>query len=514
MNFFTELFKKSFKPPPSIEMLTDKSPLHEVPEAAAISLWTHQLAMIKRCIDIEEYEYKMELVPSNMERYTEASKPNILKPAIGIMNDPPGCGKTYVALSLMALDKNKTVNIVVVPPNLHHQWIDAVNKFLPKDFLVKTITEYSEIMNICDRKSVIKFLKDVRLIVITTTYVDAFASIISNSDVNIERTIVDEIDTVVSLFHNIPPSKRVWFMSASFDSKNHKKIGPFNLNSLSEEQLGRIICRCDHSFMITSQPPRFEEPLTDIITIPDGYLSVLKEFVDEHAMILLNALNLQKAKINILRKRETMITDVKQLAEAYLSELKEDILRIELRIKDLDQDPGQDPEDPEDPEAEINKLNKDLAIMKAKQELFEKKVQEVDVNITKTKIKALTDIFTNIHKQTDCKWLFFSDDFAIFDKIENMLTDIGIKFVMLNQGTDKKNEQAILDYKRDPNIRVAILNSMKDGCGLNLENTTNILFLHRTNPTLVEQVIGRVQRPGQKSRLKILCLYHENELKS
>jgi hypothetical protein len=185
--------------------------------------------------------------------------------------------------------------------------------------------------------------------------------------------------------------------------------------------------------------------------------------------------------------------------------------------EDQDQDQEDQDQDQEDHE-EIKRLKEELAIMKAKEKFFEQEFQEVEVEVaakskTKTKMDALTDIFTNIHKQTDCKWLFFSDDFAIFDKIENMLTGIGIKFVMLNQGTDKKNEQAILDYKRDPNIRVAILNSMKDGCGLNLENTTNILFLHRTNPTLVEQVIGRVQRPGQKSRLQILCLYHENELK-
>ena len=52
------------------------------------------------------------------------------------------------------------------------------------------------------------------------------------------------------------------------------------------------------------------------------------------------------------------------------------------------------------------------------------------------------------------------------------------------------------------------------GCGLNLENTTHLLFTHATNPLLVEQIVGRAQRFGRKCRLHIVGIFNKNELET
>jgi hypothetical protein len=112
----------------------------------------------------------------------------------------------------------------------------------------------------------------------------------------------------------------------------------------------------------------------------------------------------------------------------------------------------------------------------------------------------------------DTKWLIFADNYNLLQKVQSILSDKGIQFTSTMEGTCHKNEVALERYHNDTECRAIFINSMKDGCGLNLENTTHILFLHYTNPEMVEQVIGRAQRPGRTCRLHIVCLYHKNEI--
>jgi hypothetical protein len=56
-------------------------------------------------------------------------------------------------------------------------------------------------------------------------------------------------------------------------------------------------------------------------------------------------------------------------------------------------------------------------------------------------------------------------------------------------------------------------NSFMYGCGMNLENTTDIVLIHKIiSVSKYKQIIGRAQRPGRTSRLNIYELVHENEL--
>ena len=49
------------------------------------------------------------------------------------------------------------------------------------------------------------------------------------------------------------------------------------------------------------------------------------------------------------------------------------------------------------------------------------------------------------------------------------------------------------------------------GSGLNLENSTDLIIMHKMKPEYEEQVIGRAQRPGRKGVLNVWKILYENE---
>lgn len=501
---FSSLFKKSVVPP-SCKPLSDESPITE-PKTGKFGLWHHQKAMLNRCLLIEEFNKTLKLMPSNADRYRSADRPTPVDVCVGIMNDPPGCGKTHVMLSLMVHDANPTVNIVVVPPNLHNQWVEAVKSYLPLEKLpYKTMTEYSQVANLFNREAAFKMFKGIRLIITTTMFIDAVAGGLEAAGIEVDRVIVDEIDTASSNFHNVPKCKRVWFMSASFDPANNRKMGPFDLTGMTTEEIGGLICRCETAFMQKHQGS-LEEPETELIKISDGDIELLLGVVGEQDIKQLNAMNIGAVKNRLLINREKKINNVYDLAKAYLVQLEDLEKSLLDRIATYEDENDLDNFD----------LNQEIADLKQRLNDTRDKIDVLSVRLEKSeatidaKKLEIERVIEKIKTDEKGKYLFFSDDDAIYDIIEPMMKDV--KYVTLSGGTLEKNEKALAKYKGDPETKALLLNSTKDGCGLNLENTTHIVFLHYTNPQMVEQVIGRAQRPGRKNRLNIICLYYENEV--
>ena len=71
-------------------------------------------------------------------------------------------------------------------------------------------------------------------------------------------------------------------------------------------------------------------------------------------------------------------------------------------------------------------------------------------------------------------------------------------------------EKAVIDYKIG-NSKIMLANSSLFGCGMNLENSSHIIFVHKMNTAMEMQVIGRAQRLGRKGVLNIINLEYENE---
>ena len=58
-------------------------------------------------------------------------------------------------------------------------------------------------------------------------------------------------------------------------------------------------------------------------------------------------------------------------------------------------------------------------------------------------------------------------------------------------------------------IQVLLMNSKHCGCGLNLHMTTDLIMFHKFNSDMDRQIVGRAQRPGRDSQLKVWYLLHE-----
>jgi hypothetical protein len=83
-----------------IPLLTSKSPRKEPSPDCKVVLWDHQKAMLARCLHIESSPSYATTTVKNAARYQKRENiPKQMSLPIGVMNDPPGCGKTFAILA-------------------------------------------------------------------------------------------------------------------------------------------------------------------------------------------------------------------------------------------------------------------------------------------------------------------------------------------------------------------------------------------------------------------------------
>jgi len=129
--------------------------------------------------------------------------------------------------------------------------------------------------------------------------------------------------------------------------------------------------------------------------------------------------------------------------------------------------------------------------------------------INKSKLQFVEHfLITKTHKNS--KIIFCSQFPKIFHDLTKLLKKYNIQFIELDNGNISEIDNNVFEYNYG-NIHVLLLHSNLFGCGLNLQITTDILFLHKTEHDLQNQIIGRAQRPGRNNKLSVWFLMHENE---
>jgi len=109
------------------------------------------------------------------------------------------------------------------------------------------------------------------------------------------------------------------------------------------------------------------------------------------------------------------------------------------------------------------------------------------------------------------KYLIFSEyDNSFNYKITNILDKWGLKYKSI-QGTSATITKNIEKYKNE-DVNVLLLNSRYFGSGLNLENTSDIIIIHKMAADIEMQIIGRAQRYGRINELRVWKLYYKNEI--
>lgn len=253
-------------------MLTAASPRDVQPKQAKIDLKPHQLAMLKRCKDIE------------------ASRKGL-----GIMKDPPGAGKTYVILSLLLQDVGtNNINILVVPQNIYTQWIDAINNF-SKTIIYAKYIEYNEVSSLYFNP---KF-NGINLVVTTPLYFNIIRDALeyNANNISINRVIIDEVDSVAFLCQKPLICKHIWMVSASFDRQKSVLLEKFGKNmhsgSASPQNEETITCQCDPAFVLTGFP--LPPPVKKDITCYSNYLDqILFDMFSAYELQAANAFDYSK----------------------------------------------------------------------------------------------------------------------------------------------------------------------------------------------------------------------------
>lgn len=123
------------------------------------------------------------------------------------------------------------------------------------------------------------------------------------------------------------------------------------------------------------------------------------------------------------------------------------------------------------------------------------------------KMKNLINI---IRSGPNKKILLFSEFKKTFETISDLfLNDKSITFTYL-----KGNMKSKIKKFKSNGTSVFFVNQNFNGSGMNLVEATDIIFFHKFNDEIEKLIIGRAQRYGRKTRLKIWYLLHKNEINS
>ncbi len=115
-----------------------------------------------------------------------------------------------------------------------------------------------------------------------------------------------------------------------------------------------------------------------------------------------------------------------------------------------------------------------------------------------------------IYMNKDKKVIIFSDFLNCFSVVENILIKYDYKCVQLDGGNVSDIDKNLNEYKNGSS-NVLLMSSEYFGFGMNLEFTTDVVFLNRIEKSKEKQIIGRAQRPGRKDTLIVHYFYYFNE---
>lgn len=530
-------------------LLTNNSPKTEQPNGTKILLKPHQLAMLKRCQTIEESDYTH-----------------------GILSDKPGSGKTYVILSLILCDTikepNVHSNIIVVPLNIYNQWLDAIHSFTDK-LSVKTYTSYEDITDLYYTHE----LEQSDIILTTALYYNLVSDTLNAAGINVKRVFIDEVDSVDNMLTKKINGDIVWMVSASYSyerTKNLNKTFDCKVSDLGKPQSeDNFTCQCEEEFVNKSfgvpspvthnyicRASFLDLMLKDVLDDKElhaahasdfslikryTYQSVAKD--DKEAVIfLLKDMNMtieseevklqdylqKKNKLSMtekLNKQECI--DLIKICSDKLNLLVSKIQGLHLCIGCMDQ------LNECEEQYQTSCCNKRICKKcmdkwysftlycsycrkkpdRDSHDIISPTLINDDGNLINTdytqydKMEMLIDLLRN---NTGNKVILFSDYSKIFIQIQKSLKYYSIPHIELDAGNISDMDKVIEKYKNG-NARVLLSNSSFYGCGMNLENTDDIIFYHTTNKEMYKQVIGRAQRPGRKSTLQIHNLLYISE---
>ena len=126
------------------------------------------------------------------------------------------------------------------------------------------------------------------------------------------------------------------------------------------------------------------------------------------------------------------------------------------------------------------------------------------------KYENMDKIFELNNSNTTKKYLIFTEyESTLNEKITNLLDKWGLTYGRI-KGSGIMITNLVEQYKTG-DTNALLINSKYFGSGMNLENTTDIIIIHKMQADVEMQVIGRAQRYGRVGNLRVWKLYYQNE---
>jgi hypothetical protein len=327
--------------------------------------------------------------------------------------------------------------------------------------------------------------------------------VLLDTNTPILRLVIDEVDIMSNFISTAISTKYVWLLSASYT--NQKLLGPYELYSLD-----KIVCKSDPAFVKVSI--NLPEPTVETILCEAPYIPLLKDVLTEKELKALHAGD-HALLCRLMNKSmpKTTVLNFKEFLEEYAKHLLQkaeglDALEISLSKLDSDDDTF---------ETEMIILTNKIKALKRLRDNATQLQTDLetlpDISALNYKDKVLEGtIAEQIIADPTSKWLLFNDNTTVLIRYQAYLESKGIKTKMLDGGSQAMIEKTLKEYK-DGEIQVLLLNSMIEGAGMNLENTSHLLFMHKTEEVFINQVVGRAQRFGRTTPLSIILLFNDCE---
>jgi SNF2 family DNA or RNA helicase len=130
-----------------------------------------------------------------------------------------------------------------------------------------------------------------------------------------------------------------------------------------------------------------------------------------------------------------------------------------------------------------------------------------------SKYENMDKIFELNANQTVKKYLIFTEyESTLNTRITSILDKWGLTYGRIRGSSTNINNMVQTYKKADDELNVLLINSKYFGSGLNLENTSDIIIIHKMQSDIEMQVIGRAQRYGRIGNLRVWKLYYQNEI--
>ena len=137
------------------------------------------------------------------------------------------------------------------------------------------------------------------------------------------------------------------------------------------------------------------------------------------------------------------------------------------------------------------------------------------ISLQFTKYENMDKIFELNNDNPIKKYLIFTEyESTLNTKITSILNKWNLKYDRIRGSSVTINKQ-LEKYKKQignsDETNVLLVNSKFFGSGMNLENTTDIIIMHKMQSDIEMQAIGRAQRFGRVGELRVWKLYYQNE---